>query len=74
VLYTVGHAIFDTTCCGVGGCGYATVHGRVRGWQVGRDDQGRPVSEVEPLDDATLRKKLTKLIKAREHVTQVDFR
>ncbi|MDP7111772.1 MAG: hypothetical protein QGH45_07405 [Myxococcota bacterium] len=25
LLYVLGHAIFDTSCCGMGGCGYALV-------------------------------------------------
>ncbi len=74
VLYTVGHAVFDTTCCGVGGCGYATVLGRVRRWQADRDAEGHPVTEAETIDDPAQQERLAKQIKRREHVLQVSFR
>jgi len=73
VLYTVGYAIFDTSCCGVGGCGFATVRGFLRSWQDSRDAQERPISTVEPIDDPALRREIAKLIRRREPVTQVDL-
>lgn len=74
VLYLVGHAILDTTCCGMGGCGFATVLGFVRGWHAGRDAEGRVYSEVEPITDKAVQARLRQVILASEHVTQVDFR
>lgn len=74
VLYVVGQAIFDTTCCGFGGCGYANVQGFVLDWQVETDEQGNLVTEVEPITDRALKSRLKKLILSREPVTQVDFR
>ena len=33
VLYIVGHGVFDTTCCGAGGCAYAIVPGYIIDWK-----------------------------------------
>ena len=33
VLYLVGYAVVDTSCCGVGGCAYAMVPGVVKKWK-----------------------------------------
>ncbi len=74
VLYVVGHALLDTTCCGFGGCGYANVQGFVVAWQVARDEEGDPVTEVQPITDRALQSRLREIILAREPVTQVDFR
>jgi hypothetical protein len=73
VLYLIGHAAFDTTCCGVGGCAYALVPGSVLGWKVATNQDGRPVSRVEPIRDEAVRKEISRLIDERETVQQVRF-
>jgi len=74
VLYVVGHAVFDTTCCGFGGCGYAQVQGLVRSWHDHQSDDGLAVSLVEPMDHDGDRDALRREILAREAVQQVTFR
>jgi hypothetical protein len=73
-FYVVGHAVIDTSCCGLGGCGFASVIGLVREWHADHDDEGRVVSVVEPITDQALRARVRDLIASRERVTQVDFR
>lgn len=73
LLYLVGTAIFDTTCCGTGGCAYALVPGMVCNWQYKTDEHGRPVSRVRPVSGERLRKKIRELIFKAESVHQVDF-
>lgn len=74
VLYVVGHAAFDSTCCGVGGCGYAQVLGRIRSFRSGRSDEGLPTSEVDPIADDREQDAIRREILARERVQQVTFR
>lgn len=73
VLYLVGVAVIDTSCCGVGGCAYALVPGMVRQWRYKTDAAGRSVSLVCPVSDETARKRIRALIIKKESVNQVDF-
>ena len=73
VLYLVGHAAFDTTCCGPGGCAYALVPGFVRGWKTATSPEGLAVSQVEPIQDPTTQAQIRRLIEERETVQQVRF-
>ena len=73
LLYLVGYAIIDTSCCGVGGCGYALVPGFVQSWHSGTDDRGLPISQVEPIRDAAVRRGMERHIEREEHVPQVQF-
>ena len=36
VLYLVGYAVLDNSCCGPGGCGYAIVPGYIVDWHAGK--------------------------------------
>jgi len=73
VLYLCGYAVFDTTCCGAGGCGYAQVLGTVLRWREETDPEGRPVSRVAPIRDPEEQRKIRERILAREMVSQVNF-
>ncbi len=73
VLYLVGAAIFDTSCCGAGGCAYALVPGFIRKWRYTTDKNGRPVSGVAPVFEERKKKKIREMIFKQESVLQVDF-
>lgn len=73
VLYLVGAATFDTTCCGAGGCAYALVPGFIRKWRYATDKNGRPVSGVAPVFAKRKRKKIREMIFKKESVLQVNF-
>jgi hypothetical protein len=73
ILYLVGMAIFDTTCCGTGGCAYALVPGFIRQWQYKTDANSRPVSQVKHIGQERLRKKIREMIFKKEAVHQIDF-
>jgi hypothetical protein len=73
ILFLTGVAVFDSTCCGSGGCSYAVVPGFVRKWKYKTDDDGNPVSLVEPVPDAPFREKIKTMILKKEPVYQVDF-
>lgn len=67
VLYLIGVGVFDSTCCGAGGCGYAVVPG----YLVRRISSG--MSEVAPITEEAERKEIELAIKARENISQVNF-
>ena len=73
LLYFIGTAIFDTTCCGTGGCAYALVPGFIRKWKYKTDANNRPVSGVRPVADDRTRKMIREIIYKKESVHQVDF-
>ena len=72
-LCLIGHAAFDTSCCGSGGCGYAVVPGYIQAWKTRRNDKGEDISEVEPIREETARREIENLLKEREPVHQVHF-
>ena len=73
VLYLVGYAVVDTSCCGIGGCAYAMVPGYVRRWKYKKNETDEPVSQVEPVRDADDQTAISQLIQKKENVQQVTF-
>lgn len=74
VLFVIGHATLDNSCCTNGCWEYAYVPGYVVRWQDGTAPGGQPVSEVEPVRDSAARADISRLIKDSAGVKQVDFR
>ena len=73
VLYTVSHAVIESSCCGASDFCSALVPGYVTGWRVGKNQDGIPVSEVEPITDEDTRDTVRKIIKENEHVSRTEF-
>ena len=73
VLYLVGHAAFETSCCGVGGCAYALVPGFVVVWKDRVDEEGNAVSLVERIRDQAVQQEVRQHIGRFEIVHQVVF-
>ncbi len=73
VLYLVGYAVVDTSCCGIGGCAYAMVPGYIRRWKYKKNETNEPVSQVEPVRDADDQAAISQLIQKKENVQQVTF-
>ena len=73
ILYMTGYAIFDTTCCGSGGCGYAIIPGFVKDWKIKQDKDGRDVTHVEPIKNPMLQKEIQAVIKKQEMVQEIRF-
>ena len=73
VLYFIGCAVVDSSCCGPGGCTYALVPGYIKEWKykTGRDDLF--VSRVEPIRDADVQSEIRRLISKKDSVQQVNF-
>ena len=73
ILYAVGNAQVDSACCGTFGCRYALVPGYIIQWKHKVNDNGIPVSEVEPIMDSHVKNEIVNHIKGKEGVTQVQF-
>jgi hypothetical protein len=72
LLYLVGHAAFDGTCCGIGGCAYALVPGFVLSWRT-KERKGLGVSQVEPIHNQVVQGQVRQLIRKKEVVQQIRF-
>ena len=72
LLYVVGHAVFDNTCCGTGGCAYALVPGFVREWK-SETKSGLAVSRVEPIHHRFTQDQVRQMIEKREVVQGISF-
>ena len=73
LFYLTGYGTFDTSCCGAGGCVYATVPGFILEWKNKTNKERYLVSEVEPVRDKTMQEELRKLIQEKENVHQINF-
>jgi hypothetical protein len=73
LLYFVGHAVVDTSCCGVGGCGYVVVPGFILQWKYKKTASGYFVSCLKPIRDQATQTDIKRLIEKREIVHQVHF-
>ncbi|MFN2220650.1 MAG: hypothetical protein ACK2UA_18720 [Anaerolineae bacterium] len=73
ILYLVGYAAFDTTCCGPGGCAYALVPGFVASWQSSETADGLAISQLEPIREPNVQNDIRRLIERLETVQQVIF-
>jgi hypothetical protein len=73
ILFLLGEGAADSACCGSGACRYALVPGVVLNWKNSTDDQGRPISLIEPLVDPEVKEQVKRRIMAAEGVPQVQF-
>jgi len=73
ILYVVGNAIVDSSCCGVGGCRYAIVPGYVRAYKSRKNDRGLWISDVEPIINGKTRQEIIRFLEEKELVSQVQF-
>ena len=73
VYYLIGHALFDSTCCGFGGCRYALVQGFIRDWKKKKNAEGRFVTTVERVIDRKEQNEITEVITKSITVNQVKF-
>jgi hypothetical protein len=72
LLYLKGYAVFDTTCCGAGGCSYILVKGFIEKWKT-RKDGDFYVSQIRPVKDDNLKNRIIQHLKEKELVQQVQF-
>ncbi len=74
VLYFIGVAGLDASCCGRSGCAFAKVPGFIHRWKTKKDQSGRMISEVEKIKDAKGQEEVSRLLKEKyPQVTQIEF-
>jgi hypothetical protein len=74
VLYILGQATVDNSCCANGCWQYAMVPGYILHWQNDRDDAGQFTSQIEPITDGKAQETIRRLVRETTGVNQVDFR
>jgi hypothetical protein len=72
ILYFIGHAVADRSCCGIGGCGYAMVAGYIVSFKYRMTEDGRYISGIEPVNEKSY-PEILRMIRIKEGVTQVHF-
>ncbi|MBC8391674.1 MAG: hypothetical protein H8E17_03775 [Deltaproteobacteria bacterium] len=73
LLYFVGYAVIDTSCCGVGGCSYAFVPGFMLKWKYKKTTDNHLVSRIQPIKDPSIQREIRRLIEHKETVHQISF-
>jgi len=73
ILYLTGHAAFDSTCCGAGGCAYAVVYGIIVNWKQKKKSNGSNISEIIPIRNEDAKKTIQQKIMETESINQVVF-
>lgn len=73
LLYYIGHAAVDSSCCGEGGCVYAFVVGFVDIWKSEKTKEGSDISKIERVNDESDKKEITGILKIKEKVHQINF-
>jgi hypothetical protein len=73
LLYLVGNAVLDCSCCGIGGCRYAVVPGYVLKFRARKNLLEQWISEVEPVVHSEQRWRISCFLKEKEFTQQVQF-
>ncbi len=73
VLYLVGQAALDASCCNVGNFAYVIVPGYIVGWQKEKNSDGLPVTDVEPVSSQAAQGTIRKIIREAEHIEHIEF-
>ena len=73
ILYLVGYAVLDSTCCGVGGVAYVLVAGFIQDWKFKKNLTDDAISRIEPISDPAVQKEVSRIIRQKEMVHQVSF-
>jgi len=74
VLYFLGMAGVESSCCGRGGCAFIKVPGYVRSWKKTRNARGQPVSEVEPIHQRESQREIQRILEEKHPgFRQVEF-
>ena len=73
VLYVIGEAVVEASCCGNTSWRYALVPGYIVHWKKKRNEAGLPVSEVAPISEKEARNNIKQTIQSNEATAQVQF-
>jgi len=70
VLYVLGQANLDSSCCGSGCWCYSNIPGYVVNYRYKTNDKGLPVSEVEIITDKNDQEEIKKILRATEPLAE----
>ena len=73
VLYTVSHAVIESSCCGASDFTSAQVPGYIIRWQGETNNDGLAVSETEPIIDTLVQDYIRQKIRENEQLSQIEF-
>ena len=73
VLYVIGQAVVESSCCGTGNWIYGIVPGYVVNWQNTENEAGLLVSEVESISDDEAQANIRRTIETDEGTSVVEF-
>jgi hypothetical protein len=73
VLYILGKADIDNSCCANGCWEYAMVPGYILRWEYAANADGLAMSEVEPIRDSETQAAVSQIIKSADGINQVNF-
>lgn len=65
VLYSVGVANIESSCCGPRGCAFIRIPGTILSWKKRMDEQGQVLSEVERIVDEESQREIRKILEAK---------
>lgn len=73
VLYITGQVTMESSCCSIPGWVYVLIPGYIVNWKYTKNEEGLPVSEVEPIRDNKARADIYQAIEAREGISMINF-
>lgn len=73
ILYVIGRAVIEASCCGVGNWNYVLVPGYLVDWHIRKNDSGLDISKVEPITDSQTRDRIKRTIHDKEGIDWVSF-
>lgn len=73
LLIVIGSSVVDSSCCGAASWDYAIVPGYVNAWHSGRNKNGLPLSQIEPVTDEGDRREIDGLVRSLENVATIEF-
>jgi hypothetical protein len=74
VLFSVGIANLEASCCGTWGCGFIKVPGYVLSWKTPVDEQGQVLSEIERVEDQESQREIRKILEEKfPGFRQIEF-
>ena len=74
VLYLLGSTESLCNCCG--DCGvirFISIPGFIKAWQCKTNEAGLPVTEVEPINDPTIRREIKRILEAEHDLNNIEF-
>jgi hypothetical protein len=73
VLYEIGKVKMEASCCALDDWIYTVVPGYIVNWKGETNEDGLPVTEVEPVTDRQARQDITEIIQVKEDLFVIEF-